>query len=44
MKLAQMSPDELKKAGELMGQARKATDTKLQDASKNAKNLLIQIN
>jgi predicted kinase len=41
MKLAQMSPDELKKAGELMGQARKATDTKLQDASKNAKNLLI---
>ena len=41
MKLAQMSPDELKKAGELMGQARKATDAKLQDASKNAKNLLI---
>jgi len=41
LKLAKMSPDELKKAGELMGQARKATDTKFQDASKNAKNLLI---
>jgi predicted kinase len=41
LKLAKMSPDELKKAGELMGQARKATDTKLQDASKSAKNLLI---
>ena len=41
MKLANMSPDELKKSGELMGQARKATDTKLQDALKNAKNLLI---
>ncbi len=41
MKLANMSPDELKKAGELMGQARKSTDDKLQDASKNAKNLLI---
>ena len=41
MKLANMSPDELKKAGELMGQARKATDDKLQDATKNAKNLLI---
>ena len=41
LKLANMSPDELAKAGELMGQARKATDTKLQDASKNAKNLLI---
>jgi predicted kinase len=41
LKLAKMSPDELKKAGELMGQARKATDAKLQDASKNAKNLLI---
>ena len=41
LKLAQMSPDELAKAGELMGQARKATDAKLQDASKNAKNLLI---
>ena len=41
MKLAQMSPDELKKAGELMGQARRTTDDKLQDASKNAKNLLI---
>ena len=41
MKLANMSPDELKKAGELMGQARKATDAKLQDATKNAKNLLI---
>ena len=41
MKLANMSPDELKKAGELMGQARKTTDAKLQDATKNAKNLLI---
>ena len=41
MKLANMSPDELTKAGELMGQARRTTDTKLQDASKNAKNLLI---
>jgi hypothetical protein len=36
-----MSPDELKKAGELMGQARKATDVKYQDALKDAKNLLI---
>jgi len=41
MKLANMSPDELKKSGELMGQARKATDAKLQAATKNAKNLLI---
>jgi predicted kinase len=41
MKLAQMSPDELKKAGELMGQARKTTDTKYQDALKDAKNLII---
>jgi len=41
MKLANMSPDELKKSGELMGQARKATDTKLQNATKDAKNLLI---
>jgi predicted kinase len=41
LKLAKMSPDELAKAGELMGQARKTTDTKLQDATKNAKNLLI---
>jgi dephospho-CoA kinase len=41
MKLANMSPDELKKSGELMGQARKATDAKLQDVTKNAKNLLI---
>jgi len=41
MKLANMSPDELKKSGELMGQARKATDIKLQDATKDAKNLLI---
>jgi dephospho-CoA kinase len=41
MKLAKMSPDELKKAGELMGQARKVTDTKYQDALKDAKNLLI---
>jgi len=41
MKLANMSPDELKKAGELMGQARKVTDTKFQDALKDAKNLLI---
>jgi hypothetical protein len=29
MKLANMSPDELKKSGELMGQARKTTDAKL---------------
>jgi predicted kinase len=41
MKLAKMSLDELKKAGELMGQARKATDVKYQDALKDAKNLLI---
>jgi predicted kinase len=41
MKLANMSPDELKKSGELMGQARKATDVKFQDALKDAKNLLI---
>ena len=41
MKLAKMSPDELKKSGELMGQARKETDAKLQSALKNAKNLLI---
>ena len=41
MKLAQMSPDELKKAGELMGQARKATDSKYQDVTKNLKNLAI---
>jgi predicted kinase len=41
MKLANMSPDELKKSGELMGQARKVTDTKFQDAVKDAKNLLI---
>jgi dephospho-CoA kinase len=41
MKLAQMSPDELKKAGELMGQARKTTDTKYKDTLKDAKNILI---
>jgi hypothetical protein len=41
MKLAKMSPDELKKAGELMGQARKTTDSKYQDATKNLKNLAI---
>ena len=41
MKLAQMSPDELKKSGELMGQARKATDSKYQDATQNLKNLAI---
>jgi len=41
MKLAQMSPDELKKAGELMGQARKTTDVKYQGALKDAKNLII---
>jgi dephospho-CoA kinase len=41
MKLAKMSPDELKKAGELMSQARKTTDIKFQDTTKDAKNLLI---
>jgi len=41
MKLTTMSPDELKKSGELMGQARKATDSKYQDATKDLKNLLI---
>ena len=41
MKLAQMSPDELKKSGELMGQARKATDEKLKAALANANNILI---
>ena len=41
MKLAQMSPDELKKAGELMGKARKATDVKYQDTLKDAKNIVI---
>lgn len=41
MKLAKMSPDELKKAGELMGQARKATDTKYKEALANANNILI---
>ena len=41
MKLAQMSPDELKKSGELMGQARKATDEKLKNALANANNILI---
>jgi len=41
MKLAQMSPDELKKSGELMGQARKATTQKYEDAMKDAKNILI---
>jgi dephospho-CoA kinase len=41
MKLAKMSPDELKKAGELMGQARKVTDKKYQDTIQNAKNILI---
>jgi len=41
MKLAKMSPDELKKAGELMGQARKATDIKYKEALANANNILI---
>lgn len=41
VKLAQMSPDELKKSGELMGQARKATDEKLKAALANANNILI---
>jgi hypothetical protein len=36
-----MSPDELKKAGELMGQARKTTDVKYKDTLKDAKNILI---
>ena len=41
MKLTQMSPDELKKSGELMGQARKSTDLKYQETIKGAKNILI---
>jgi len=41
MKLAQMTPDELKKAGELMGQARKTTDTKYKQALEDANNILI---
>jgi dephospho-CoA kinase len=41
MKLTQMSPDELKKSGELMGQARKTTDLKYQETIKDAKNILI---
>ena len=41
MKLAQMSPDELKKSGELMGQARKTTTKKYENAIKDAKNILI---
>lgn len=41
MKLAQMSPDELKKTGELMSQARKTTDEKYKKALENANNILI---
>jgi predicted kinase len=41
MKLAQMSPDELKKAGELMGQARKATDVKYKDTTQKLQNLAL---
>ena len=41
MKLTKMSPDELKKAGELMGQARKTTDLKYKEAAANMNNLLI---
>ena len=41
MKLAQMSPDELKTSGELMGKARKATDEKLKAALANVNNILI---
>ena len=41
MKLAKMSPDELKKAGELMGQARKTTDEKYKKALEDANNILI---
>jgi predicted kinase len=41
MKLTQMSPDELKKAGELMGQARRTTDEKYKEASSNMNSLLI---
>lgn len=41
MKLAQMSPDELKKSGELMGQARKTTDVKYKKALEDANNILI---
>ena len=36
-----MSPDELQKSGELMDQARKATDEKLKAALANANNILI---
>ena len=41
MKLAKMSPDELKKAGELMSQARKATDEKYKKALEDVNNILI---
>jgi len=41
MKLAKMSPDELKKAGELMGQARQTTNNKYKEALSNANNILI---
>jgi len=41
MNLTKMSPEQLKKAGELMSQARKATDIKLQNTIKDAKNIII---
>jgi len=41
MNLTKMSPEQLKKTGELMSQARKATDIKLQNTIKDAKNIII---
>jgi hypothetical protein len=41
MNLTKMSPDELKKAGELMGQARKTTDEKFKEATSSLNNILI---
>ena len=41
LKLAKMSPDELAKAGELMGQARQTTDKKYKEAISNMNNLFI---
>jgi predicted kinase len=41
MNLTKMSPDGLKKAGELMGQARKTTDEKFKEATSSLNNILI---